>query len=98
MDPLLPSYGFSHILTSIDCFSHWPEAIPISDIIAETVARVFIKSWISSFSVHSIVIAGRGCQFESATYVEPAHAVTWTSELLPTTLLSMDSLNVSTVS
>ena len=33
--PLPPSQGFTYILTCINHFTHWPEAIPITDLIAE---------------------------------------------------------------
>ena len=66
--PLPPSRGYTHLLTCIDRFTRWPEAIPIFNASAESVAQAFMTTWISRFGIPSTVTTDRGKQFESTLW------------------------------
>lgn len=66
--PLPPSKGCTYLLTCIDRFSRWPEAIPIPDITATTVASAFVSSWVARFGIPAKVTSDRGAQFTSALW------------------------------
>ncbi|GBM06702.1 hypothetical protein AVEN_130536-1 [Araneus ventricosus] len=53
--PLPPSEGQIYLLTIIDRFSRWPEAIPIPDMRAKTICRAIFDTWISRFGCPSVV-------------------------------------------
>ena len=40
--PLPVSQGFKYLLTCVDRFTSWPEAFPLIDIMAESVAHAFV--------------------------------------------------------
>ena len=68
--PLPPSIGFRYILTCIDRFTRWPEAIPITEITAETVARAFVGNWTACFGVAWTLSTDRSRQFDSCLWKE----------------------------
>lgn len=64
--PLCDNYRYC--LTLIDRFSRWPEAIPLRDISAQTVAQAFYNNWISRFGAPRILTTDQGAQFESQLF------------------------------
>ncbi|GBO37772.1 Retrovirus-related Pol polyprotein from transposon 412 [Araneus ventricosus] len=66
--PLPPSEGFRYCLTCVDRFSKWPEAFPLVDISANTIATAFYSGWISRFGPPLRLTTDQGTQFESALF------------------------------
>ncbi|GBL82872.1 Retrovirus-related Pol polyprotein from transposon 17.6 [Araneus ventricosus] len=68
LGPLPLSEGFLYCLTCVDRFSKWPEAFPLLDISANTIATVFYSGWISQFGPPLRLTTDQGTQFESALF------------------------------
>ena len=63
--PLPYANGFRYLLTCVDRFTRWPEAIPIVDIRAETVVDAFFRWWIARYGTPATITTDRGAQFEA---------------------------------
>nr|VZH95960.1 unnamed protein product [Spirometra erinaceieuropaei] len=66
--PLPPSNGFTYLLTCVGRYTRWAEAIPLSNVQAETIVKAFVSRWIAMFGAPSTVTTDRGAQFESAFF------------------------------
>ena len=49
--PLPPSRDYTYLLTMVDRFTRWPEAIPLTSTDTEEIARAFITHWVARFGV-----------------------------------------------
>lgn len=68
--PLPQSKGFTYLLTIVDRYTRWPEAYPISNINASTVAKIFMLQYITRFGVPTYLTTDQGSQFESKLFSE----------------------------
>jgi transposase InsO family protein len=62
------SKGNTKILTMIDCFTSWPEAIPIPDDSTETIARFVYQEFICRYGVPKHILTDRGGCFISQLF------------------------------
>ena len=63
--PLPYSDGFKYLLTCVDRFTRWPEAIPIEGFRAETVVDVFFGGLVARFGTPATITTDREAQLES---------------------------------
>ena len=68
--PLPESEGCRYLLTVIDRYTRWLEAIPLSTITASSCAGALLRHWISRFGVPDTVVTDQGRQFTSDLWCE----------------------------
>lgn len=62
---LPPSGGHRYMLTVIDRWTRWPEAIPLQRADAESVTSAFLLHWVARFGAPQHLTCDRGSQFQS---------------------------------
>jgi transposase InsO family protein len=65
--PMANSAGYSYIMTIIDGFSRWVEAIPLTNKRAETVAWAILTQWICRHGWMKILHSDNGTEFVNET-------------------------------
>jgi len=66
--PLPEVRGYRYCLTLIDRFSRWPEAIPLPNIHAQTVAAAFVDNWVARYGTPAVITTNQGRQFEGGLF------------------------------
>ena len=66
--PLPPSKGFHYILTIVDRFSRWPEAIPLPDITAQSVDDAYVLHFVGHYGAPETITIDKGRQFTSTLW------------------------------
>ena len=61
--PLPPSEEHRYLLTMVDRFSRWPEAIPLKEVTAAACASAFVRCWLPRYGIPDRIITDRGPQF-----------------------------------
>ena len=81
--PLPESEGQTYLMTVIDRYSRWLEAIPMSDISAKSCATSLIRHWVARFGCPDTIVTDRGRQFTSELWNELSACLGVTRKLSP---------------
>ncbi|KAL7295326.1 hypothetical protein TKK_0011357 [Trichogramma kaykai] len=66
--PLPNCGGYRYLLTMMDRYIRWPEAVPLLDTKAVTIARAFYRCWVARFGAPLILTSDQGGQFEGGVF------------------------------
>lgn len=66
--PLPLFQGFRYLLTTIDRYTRWVEAISLTDQTADSVAKALIATWFARFGIPTKITTDQGRQFESELF------------------------------
>lgn len=70
--PLIYCNGYRYIVTMVDRKTGWPEAYPVKDITAETVADIMYSGWITRFGCPLNLTTDQGSTFLSQLFIQLA--------------------------
>ena len=62
--------GKRYIMTIMDRFSRWMEAVPLRSMEAETIAKAFYETWVCRYGLPDYLISDQGTNFESRLFNE----------------------------
>ena len=62
--PLPPSKGYTYLFTCTNWYTRWPEAMPMTDAIAESCASALLSGWVSRVGVPTTIKSYRGQQLK----------------------------------
>uniref|UniRef100_A0ABD2W5A2 RNA-directed DNA polymerase n=1 Tax=Trichogramma kaykai TaxID=54128 RepID=A0ABD2W5A2_9HYME len=68
--PLPSCGGYRYLLTMMDRYTGWPEAVPLLDTKAVTVTRAFYRCRVARFGAPLILTSDQGGQFEGGVFLE----------------------------
>lgn len=70
--PLPPSQGATHLLTTDDMTTKWPEDLPMSSITADECTRKFTLGWVAHFGIPQDITSDHRHQFMSSLWTQLA--------------------------
>lgn len=62
--PLPPSKGYTYLFTCTNWYTRWPEAMPMTNAIAESCASALLSGWVSRVGVPTTIKSYRGQQLK----------------------------------
>ena len=73
----------THLLTMMDGFTKWAEAIPVNDISAQGVAEVVVDQWVSRYGIPDRIHSDQGSQFTSDLFLKMMQLLNITKTTTP---------------